>query len=50
MNKDLKIHNINNLYVNGSSNFVTAGYTNPTFTIVQMALKLSEHITKEVLS
>ena len=48
--KDLKIHNINNLYVNGSSNFVTAGYTNPTFTIVQMALKLSEHITKEVLS
>ena len=50
VNKDLKIHNINNLYVNGSSNFVTAGYTNPTFTIVQMALKLSEHITKEVLS
>lgn len=50
VNKDLKIHNINNLYVNGSSNFVTAGYTNPTFTIVQMALKLSKHITKEVLS
>ena len=50
VNKDLKIHNINNLYVNGSSNFVTSGYTNPTFTIVQMALKLSEHITKEVLS
>jgi len=50
VNKDLKIHNINNLYVNGSSNFITTGYTNPTFTIVQMALKLSEHITKEVLS
>ena len=49
VNKDLKIHNINNLYVNGSSNFITTGYTNPTFTIVQMALKLSEHITKEVL-
>jgi len=50
VNKNLKVHNINNLYINGSSNFVTGGYTNPTFTIVQMALKLSDHIEKEILS
>ena len=49
VDSDLKVHGVNNLYVSGSSNFVTSGYTNPTFTIVQMALKLSEHITKEVL-
>ena len=30
VNKDLKVHGINNLYVSGSSNFVTSGYTNPT--------------------
>ena len=48
VDKNLKIHSVNNLYVNGSSNFVTGGYTNPTFTIVQMALKLTDHIIKEM--
>ena len=48
VDKNLKIHSVNNLYVNGSSNFVSGGYTNPTFTIVQMALKLSDHIIKEM--
>ena len=50
VDKNLKIHNVNNLYINGSSNFVTGGYTNPTFTIVQMALKLTDHIIKEMHS
>ena len=50
VDKNLKIHNVNNLYINGSSNFVTGGYTNPTFTIVQMALKLTDHIAKEMHS
>jgi len=44
VNKDLKVHNINNLYISGSSNFVTGGYTNPTFTIIQFALRLAEKI------
>ena len=48
VDKNLKVHSVNNLYINGSSNFVTGGYTNPTFTIVQMALKLSDHIIKEM--
>ena len=50
VDKNLKIHNVNNLYVNGSSNFVTGGFTNPTFTIVQMALKLTDHIIKQMHS
>ncbi len=44
INKDLKVHNVNNLYINGSSNFVTTGYTNPTFTIIQFALRLADKI------
>jgi hypothetical protein len=44
INKDLKVHNVNNLYISGSSNFVTTGYTNPTFTIIQFALRLADKI------
>ena len=48
VNKDLKIHGVNNLYVSGSSNFVTGGYTNPTFTIIQLAIRLAEEINKRL--
>lgn len=48
VNKDLKVHNINNLYINGSSSFVTGGYTNPTFTIVQLAVRLAEKIKERL--
>jgi|ETNmetMinimDraft_16_1059900.scaffolds.fasta_scaffold16972_1 hypothetical protein len=48
VNKDLKVHNINNLYVSGSSNFVTGGYTNPTYTIVQLAIRLAEKINERL--
>ena len=48
--KDLKVHGVNNLYVNGSSNFVTGGYTNPTFTIIQLAIRLAEEINKRLYS
>ena len=48
VDKDLKVHNVNNLYVSGSSNFVTGGYSNPTFTIIQLALRLANKIDKEL--
>lgn len=48
VNKDLKVHDINNLYISGSSSFVTSGYTNPTFTIVQIAIRLAEKISKKL--
>ena len=44
VDKDLKVHEVNNLYISGSSSFVTSGYTNPTFTIIQLAIRLAEKI------
>ncbi len=49
VDNNLKIHFLNNLFVCGSSTFSTGGYANPTFTIVQLALRLSDHIKKKLL-
>ena len=46
VDKNLKVHNLKNLYVNGSSNFVTGCFSNPTFTIIQLSLRLAENIKK----
>jgi choline dehydrogenase-like flavoprotein len=39
-----KVHGVENLYVAGSSVFPTGGHANPTFTIVALALRLSDHL------
>ena len=49
VDKNLKLHNNKNLYVLGSSNFVSGGYANPTYTIIQMSLRLSAEISKKLL-
>ncbi|MSU91704.1 GMC family oxidoreductase [Rhodobacteraceae bacterium 2CG4] len=41
---DLKVHGVANLYVGGSSVFPSSGYANPTLTIVQLALRLADHL------
>ena len=41
---DCKVHGTANLYVGGSSVFASAGYANPTYTIVQLALRLGDHL------
>ncbi len=46
---NLKVHNNKNLFVTGSSVFPTSGYTNPTFTIIQLSLRLGEHISKKII-
>jgi len=44
VNEDCRVHEIENLYLIGSSVFPTGGGTNPTLTIVLLALRLAEHL------
>jgi choline dehydrogenase-like flavoprotein len=44
VNRQQKIHGIENLYVAGSSVFPTSGAANPTLTIVAMTLRLADHL------
>lgn len=39
-----KIHTIDNLYIAGSGVYPTSGHTNPTLTIVALALRLADHL------
>ena len=39
-----KVHGIGNLYLTGSSTFTTAGVSNPTLTVIAMAIRLSDHL------
>jgi len=46
VNTDLKVHDLNNLYICGSSVFPTNGYESPTYTIIALAARLSQHLNK----
>jgi len=49
VDKDCKLHQISNAYIAGSSVFPTAGYVNPTLTIVALAIKLADHLKAKIL-
>jgi choline dehydrogenase-like flavoprotein len=44
--ENCRVHSVENLYVSGSSVFPTAGYANPTLTIIALALRLADHLVK----
>jgi choline dehydrogenase-like flavoprotein len=44
VDSNCKVHGISNLYMAGSSCFVTAGAPNPTLTLVALTLRLSDHL------
>lgn len=46
VDRNLKVHGVNNLYVGGSSVFCTGGHVPPTLTIVALAIRLSKHLSK----
>ena len=41
---DCRVHGTTNLYIGGSSVFPTGGFANPTYTIVQLSLRLGDHL------
>ncbi|MFC9999024.1 GMC oxidoreductase [Nocardia sp. NPDC127526] len=41
---DCRVHDIDNLYIAGSSVFPTNGHANPTLTIVALAVRLADHL------
>ena len=41
---DCRVHEVANLYLGGSSVFATAGHATPTYTVVQLALRLGDHL------
>ncbi|ETN93152.1 6'''-hydroxyparomomycin C oxidase [Gammaproteobacteria bacterium MOLA455] len=45
VDKNSKVHDIDNLYVAGSSVFSTGGACNPTMPIVQLSLRLADHLS-----
>ncbi len=46
VDKNLKVIDTNNLYCVSSSCFPTPSHANPTFTIIALAIKLSDHLKK----
>ena len=44
VDRDCRVHGIDNLYIGGSSVFASVGFANPTYTITQLALRLGDHL------
>jgi choline dehydrogenase-like flavoprotein len=44
VDRNCKVFGLDNIYIAGSSVFPSVGYGNPTLTIVQLALRLADHL------
>lgn len=50
VDRDCRVHGLDNLYVAGSSVFPVSGSTSPTITIIQLALRLGDHLSERMQS
>jgi len=48
VNEHCQVHGIHNLYIAGSSVFPTSGLSNPTLTIVALAIRLADRIKRHI--
>jgi len=44
VDKNCRVFGVNNLYVTGSSVFATGGGGNPTMPLLQLTLRLADHL------
>ncbi|MDZ7773783.1 MAG: GMC family oxidoreductase [Balneolaceae bacterium] len=47
VDSNCRVHSVENLYIAGSSVFPTAGFANPTLTLVALAARLADHLEQE---
>ena len=48
VDRNLAVHNIGNLHVASSSTFVTSSHANSTMMILVFALRLADHLRREL--
>ncbi len=48
VDRNCRVHGMENLYIGGSSVFATGGHANPTWTIVILALRLGDHLGRNL--
>ena len=48
VDRNCKVHAVDNLYVAGSSVFPTSGVSNPTLTLVALTLRLADHLKERI--
>jgi choline dehydrogenase-like flavoprotein len=44
VDRDCRVHGVENLWIAGSSVFPTSGFANPTLTILALTLRLASHL------
>jgi len=49
VDENSRVHGVENLFVAGSSIFPTAGFANPTLTVVALALRLADYLKREAI-
>jgi len=49
VDSNCKTHAVENLYIAGSSVFPTAGYVNPTPTLLALATRLADHLKAKLV-
>lgn len=50
VNENGQVHGIHNLFITGCSVFPTAGYANPTLTMIALSLRLADHLKQKLQS
>jgi choline dehydrogenase-like flavoprotein len=48
VNRDLRLHEVDNLYVAGSASFVTGGVGSPTLLLTALSIRLADHLASRI--